>query len=76
MTPMQCVKRVGAATAIGVLVGVVISSGPLRAWDDDHDEDARVSQGFKNAGPAESRPEKQGAGGTRQLSGQRRRRLR
>jgi hypothetical protein len=42
MTPMQCVKRVGAATAIGVLVGVVISSGRARAWDDD----ARVSQGF------------------------------
>ena len=49
MTPMQCVKRVGAATAIGVFVGVVISSAPVRAWDDDHDEDARVSQGFKIA---------------------------
>jgi hypothetical protein len=46
MTPMQCVKGVGAATAIGVLVGVVISSGPVRAWDDDA---ARVSEGFKIA---------------------------
>jgi hypothetical protein len=49
MTPMQCVKGVGAATAIAVFVGVVISCGPVRAWDDDHDEDARVSQGFKIA---------------------------
>ncbi|MDQ6868164.1 MAG: cytochrome C [Pseudomonadota bacterium] len=49
MTPMQCVKRVGAATAIGVFVGVVISSGPVRAWDDDDLGDARVSQGFKIA---------------------------
>jgi hypothetical protein len=45
MTPMQCVKRVGVATAIGVLVGVVIGSGPARAWDDDE----RASQGFKIA---------------------------
>jgi hypothetical protein len=49
MTPMQCVKGVGAATAIAMFVGVVISCGPVRAWDDDHDEDARVSQGFKIA---------------------------
>jgi hypothetical protein len=51
MTPMQCVKGVVAATAIGVLVGVVISSGRARAGDDDHDGlvDARVSQGFKIA---------------------------
>lgn len=51
MTPMQGVKGVGAAIAIGVLVGVVISSGRARAWDDDHDGlgDARVSQGFKIA---------------------------
>jgi hypothetical protein len=54
VTPMQCVKAVGAATAIGVLVGIVISSGPVRAWDDDHDEtarviDARVIQGFRIA---------------------------
>jgi hypothetical protein len=49
MTPMQCVKGVGAATAIAVFAGVVISSGPVRAWDDDHDDDARVSQGFKIA---------------------------
>jgi hypothetical protein len=42
---MQCVKGMGVATAIGVLVGVVISSGPARAWDDDE----RVSQGFQIA---------------------------
>ena len=45
MMLMQCVKGMGAATAIGVLVGVVITSGPARAWDDDE----RVSQGFKIA---------------------------
>ena len=48
MTPMQCVKGVGAATAIAVFVGVVISCGPVHAWDDDHDEDARVSQDSKS----------------------------
>ncbi|MGI8570906.1 MAG: hypothetical protein ACR2KT_18620 [Methylocella sp.] len=51
MTPMQWVKGVGAATAIGVLVGVVISSGRARAGDDDQDRlvNTRVSQGFKIA---------------------------
>ena len=51
MTPMQCVKGVGAATAIGVLVGVVISSGRARAEDNALNglADARVSQGFKIA---------------------------
>jgi hypothetical protein len=52
MTPMQCVKGVGIATAIGVLVGVVISSGQVRAGgagDDDQLGDSRVSQGFRIA---------------------------
>lgn len=49
MTPLQCVKGVGAATAIGVLVGVVIGSGQVRAGDDDHLGDARVSKGFQIA---------------------------
>jgi hypothetical protein len=48
MTPMQFVKGVGAATAIGVLVGVVISSGYVRAEGDERDgDDARVSKGLK-----------------------------
>jgi hypothetical protein len=49
MTPMQCVKGVGAVTAIGVLVGVVISSGPVRAGDNDFGGDGRVNQGFQIA---------------------------
>jgi hypothetical protein len=51
MTPMQCIKGVGATTAIGVLVGVVISSGRARAEDDDLNgpASARVSQGFEIA---------------------------
>jgi hypothetical protein len=47
MTPMQFVKGLGAATAIGVIVGMVFSSGQVRAEDDE--SDSRVSQGFKIA---------------------------
>lgn len=47
MTPTQSLKGMGAVTAIGVLVGIMFSSGLARAWDDDHDE--RVIQGFKIA---------------------------
>jgi hypothetical protein len=48
MTPGQLLKGVGAATAIGVFVGMVMGSVHVRADNDDRD-DARVRQGLRIA---------------------------